>query len=521
VAAQSAAPPGRKDAVTHSKLISCLTTAAIALAIALPVAKGQNPPQPAPQQPVNVISSDPSLQKIASKCIPFNASVTVSGQASVEAVLIPPSLVRRIFGTEVANNYAVVELVVSNKDSKAALIVQSVFLDYSQWLLSGLSELPPAPKSEEETQKPNKPWQVASVESRLIRGQLLDAQQWTSRNWTIRVLTAIGSVAAGFQFPFSGDVARGIAAFNGEVVPGISTLWPDGTVNQINRISDFGFQTNKIIPKEASDIVVAFFPIDRFLTPGFHKMFVANPSGFFMPAELINDPKTSRTMTKVILPMAKAIDETIGSHGTKEGQATDKNDLKADENDLRQRMGRSLLKNCQNAPEDDKDCNLQKLFSRLSLNSVRVVVGGVMSINAATVPATVYSVDFKDGNNGCGVWATPGKAHQVTMTGVYLGGGTPSVVDANGAPIDGITLKADSGASSDTKLVFTMTLSKCLSGTTVYFKVTKAPDGSQPADGSSNASEQPANAIPSMPYQVAIPNCDCSNVAAPSGSANK
>jgi len=431
----------------------------------------QQPNQaPATQPPVQVTVQDPTLKNAAEKGVPMNVVSNVADSTYVEAVLIPSSLARRIFGKEVANNYAAVELIVSNKDSNAALIVQSVFLDYSQWLLSGLpGNLPPSPILDK-TQKANQPWQVASVESRLVRGELLDAQQWTARNWTIRALTAIGAVGAGFQFPFSADVSRGIAAFNGTVVPGASTLWPDGTVNQLNRISDVGFTTNKVIPKQAADIVVAFFPIDRFLTPTFRKLFLSNPAGFFVPGEMLADPKLAAKLVPLLLPMVHTIDSNI------------------DETNLTGRLLQAFLTPCNstNAQSGQSptaaaitNCQLQALFSRISLNSLHVVVSGVMTVNVATVPATIYGVTFKDGNTNSAVWTATGTERDGSISGLYLTGGTPYIVDENGKPIDGITIQKVDDGSTDTQLNFKMTISKCIpSSTKVYFVVAKQSDNS-------------------------------------------
>ena len=442
-------------------------------------------------------TTDAKLNNIASKCLPLNATVSVTEQASVEAVLIPHSVGRRIFGEEVAKNYAVVELVVSNRDSKAALIVQSVFLDAEQWLLSGLSSKPPAPALDDSNQRANKPWQVASVEARLIRGQLLDAQQWSARNWTIRSLTLIGSIASGVQFPFTANVAKGIAAFNGNLVPGISVLWPDGATNQINRISDFGFQTNKIIPKEASDIIVAFFPIDRFLTAGFHKMFVNDPAAFFMPTELLVDPETSSEVSKFVLPLAHAIYSSVSKEN------------------LLQIMSTALLADCP-PHSDSNNCKLQQMFSRLSLNSVRVVVGGVMSVDAASVPPTIYSVDFKDGNQNADIWTRNNKKWQGTITGLYLSGGTPKVVDAQRNNLSQIHIDPVSAGSSDTKLAFTMSVDPCIpSSTDIYFVVTKPAKTVQPV-ASESGDTRPSNtdstgsaSIPSSPYSFKLPAYSC------------
>jgi hypothetical protein len=477
---------------------------------------GANPTNP----PVQVSVQDAALKDAAQKGIPMTVVSNVSDETSVEAVLIPASLARRIFGKEVANNYAVIELIVSNRDSKAALIVQSVFLDYSQWLLSGLSNNLPKAPSLEKTQKENQPWQVASVESRLVRGELLDAQQWTARNWTIRALTAIGSVAAGFQFPFSADVSKGIAAFNGVVVPGVSTLWPDGTVNQLNRISDVGFQTNKVIPKQASDIMVAFFPIDRFLTPTFRKMFLQNPAGFFVPGELINEPKTHEQISGLLLPMAQQLDSSINSENDLKA-AVLKAFLECGSSETSSSQGKtggntSSASTQQQSPEEAKLCKIQQLFTRISLNSVRVVIGGVMTVDQSAVPATIYGVNFADGNTNPVIWNTTGVERDGTITGLYLSGGTPYVVDETGAPIDGIAIDSVADTSNDTQLAFKMTVSKCIpSSTKVFFVVAKQPDTTTTSGGgakgqSSAASNKKAvTGLPSTPYQFPMQAYQC------------
>jgi predicted secreted protein len=131
------------------------------------------------------IAGETSVPKASSNAVSdapqkgFPLSVSLPKQladvASVEAVLIPASVAERIFGKEIAHNYAVIELTVSNTDPNASLVLQSVFLDYSQWILSGLPRGDPPWRSLTGNQRASDPWQVASVESRLVRGELLDA----------------------------------------------------------------------------------------------------------------------------------------------------------------------------------------------------------------------------------------------------------------------------------------------------------------------------------------------------------
>ena len=65
---------------------------------------------------------------------------------------------------------------------------------------------------------------------------------------------------------------------------------PDSTIPQLNRVSDFGFQTNKIIAKGSADLIYAFFPVERFLTPGIGKIFLKAPAVFLAPPQLFIDP---------------------------------------------------------------------------------------------------------------------------------------------------------------------------------------------------------------------------------------
>ena len=234
------------------------------------------------------------------------ASASVRQNVSVEAVLLPFDVCKRVFGTEIAKNYAAVELTVSNRSHDSALIVQSVFIDYRDWALSGIDQLDTTrtggkksdgPGDWPDYQAPNTPGQISSVEYRVARGELLDRQPWTLRNLSLRALQTAGSIATAYTFSISEKgIITGIGAFNGEVVPALNALFPDGTVGQMNRISDVGFQVNKVIPKDASDIIVAFFPLDRFLTPGLKKLFLKSPALFFAPYALMFDKEARQLL---------------------------------------------------------------------------------------------------------------------------------------------------------------------------------------------------------------------------------
>ena len=189
-----------------------LFAAALSLTLFLPPSYSQVAEKKDPVQ-------EKLIQEAAQKGLPLSASVSVNGNVSVEAVLLPPIVTRHVFSKAVSDRFAAVELTISNRSHDAALVVHSIFIDYSRWLLSGTSantvadcapravgastnpqarpNLPACGNPLESWQAETKPNQIAAAEYRLARGELLDRQQWTVRNVLIRSLELAGSVAAG------------------------------------------------------------------------------------------------------------------------------------------------------------------------------------------------------------------------------------------------------------------------------------------------------------------------------------
>jgi hypothetical protein len=467
----------------------------------------------------NNAGQDAIVSNAAQKNVGIQMTVVsnVEDVADIQAVLIPASLARKIFGKEVANNYAVVEVIVANNDTKASMVVQSLFLDYSDWALSGHL---PNQKSTQKNQKPNEPSQVASIESRLVRGELLDAQKWTWRNWTMRTLTFLGTAGVAFEFPFSPDVVKGIGAFNGTVVPGAATLWPDGTTDQINRISDFGFQTNKIIGKQSADLIVAFFPIDRFLLGTFRAEFLKRPAAWFVPYELMIDPKTQDDFVRIVEPVYDAIrnknpDKTGFLKAAMTAMAAPL--CSAEEMEKVSKADQKALSDTDRLSV----CGLKELLNEVSLNNIRVVVQGVMTVDVATVPATIYGVTFDEGNTST-IWTTKGP-HTGSISGIYLTGGDIEAVNENGQQITNVTFPEKPDGSTDTNLKFSMTLSPqaCVpSSTKVFFVVNKTGSGNSSknsttaSNGNSSMPAKSTSTVSSTPFEVTPqPTGSCSSAS--------
>jgi hypothetical protein len=394
------------------------------------------------------------LQDAKAKGFSMPVDVAVNGNVSVEAVLLPARVSKALFGNEIATQYAVIELTVSNRNPDAALIVHSISIDYSEWLLSGTTKAlaaaglssqsgsgPAAPNPQ--TTQPSTfqtfsvPSQVASVEYRIARGEALDAQARTARNWTMRILQFCGVLATGSEFAFRGiGIVKGIGAFTGQLVPAAQVLWPDGTAAHLDRISDFGFRANKVIPKEASDIVVGFFPIDRFITPELKKLFLSSPAVFFVPAAALVD-KTVRD------EIMRVLQRLLGPNQVKLNDSVE-----------------ALLSNSK----------INGLLDAISLNKVHVKVGGILSVDIDSAPARIDSVTLDDpAIRWDGTNTVTGAFH-----GALLSNGQPAIVESKQY---GITVQALPDRSNSEQLRFTLTLSQAVPvGTVLHFHVAKTKD---------------------------------------------
>lgn len=453
---------------------------------------------------------DRAMQNARKDAIPIRSRLTVLGNVNAQAVLIPRVNARRIFGAEIANNYAVIEINVGNKSPDAALIIHGIFIDYSRWGLSGNSAQPSSMvdgvlrETADPFQASTKANQIASVEYRVVRGQLLDAQMWTARNWTMRLLTLAGSLASAFSFSIGEEgIVKGLQAFGSVGVPGLREAWPDSTIEQLNRISDFGYQTNKVIAKEGAEVIVGFFPIERFLTPGFKALFQRSPALFFAPLQMLVDPKLKPDVNKLLKGLNKQLTvDTLAPLLPCYLQVTNTLRFGMDKGRIRGSRIQDQHKGCEqklgleavtgddkvlfkvsNTTEFDKFMALDFL-SQMSLNSVTVVIDGAMTVETMTIPAKIDAVTF-DTVESCGdstkpcFWAglqTNDGVRRGTIKGSYLTGGTVEIAEANELGITEVKTIAE--GSSDQELHFSFKLTKPIeSQKTLHFTVVKPQQG--------------------------------------------
>lgn len=411
----------------------------------------------------------------------IQADASFSRDVTVDALLVPASAAKRIFGGELAKHYAVVQMVISNHNQDDALILQSVLLDYSHWLFSNNFQAPIPQNSTlslSATQAANKQYTVPSMDAREVRGQLQDAQVWSVRNTIIRGLTLAGAVAASYQFvTVDPNYLKGIAAFGNTVVPAVATFWPDRIAGQIDRVNDFGFQTNRVIPKGGSETIIGFFPVDDFLLPEEKNIFLKAPAAFFTPGQMLLDTKYSTILDKKVLSLglmpagSKNADvnavlvKALVHYETERALlaippavgATD--DVKA--------TYTAKLKVASDALTDNEQVILGVL-QKASLSNIRVVVGGVMTVDVDAVPAVIDAINVVNDTTAA-TWAS-GATVQGCITGSFL---TNATLNVTGSTAVG-TIAFDIKNSSDKVLAFSFPLTAVVTPKTfLTFTLTK------------------------------------------------
>ena len=92
---------------------------------------------------------------------------------------------------------------------------------------------------------------------------------------------------------------------------------------------------------------------------------------------------------------------------------------------------------------------LVDLLNRVSLNNIRVLVGGIMTVDSATIPPVLESITFADPAPTRVIAGT----YKATIRGTFLGGGTPRFMDTTtGKASAFLTAATPDKTSSETQL---------------------------------------------------------------------
>ena len=341
----------------------------------------------------------------AAQGVALSVAVPASARSlvSVQAVMLPYAINRELFSKHIADNYAVVVVNVGNHSHDAALVMQGLYLDYSKWALSGS-----VASSGSLGTWPGQvaPGQVSSVEYRIVRGELEERDAKSVRNWIVRTLEFAGSIAGGTTFAYGAisNIPRYISMANGVGIPGFQKLWPDPLITRLNRISDFGYRVNRVVPRESSDVMIAFFPIDRFLTPKLKTLFIRQPALFFNTGLALMDPN----------PQMTAILERVS--GQTLAQLTAQIPAMMACASATERTQESNKAAC------DRSATLREMVKSTSLNSIEVVIDGNLMLDLAAVPPSVDALTFQDQAERAAYWSVAGAEKGIVVLGRFLDG---------------------------------------------------------------------------------------------------
>ena len=204
---------------------------------------------------------------------------TAAGQSDLQKYvrvyrsLLDPKDVEDIFGRRIAKHFVVLQVTVTNRNKDYELLIHDISLD-----LHGLALGKSFGKKQE----------VSSIELSLLRGVAEKGQSGDRRNLTLRVLRGVGSVAAGIigVTDFGTSYAPSVAVWNGPLVAAYADIFPDYTINQMNRLNDSAYSANSIIAKQHSKVMAVFLPQAIFLNPDEMKQFWKDPTSLPEDADL-------------------------------------------------------------------------------------------------------------------------------------------------------------------------------------------------------------------------------------------
>jgi hypothetical protein len=259
--------------------------------------------------------------------------------------LMAPKNVADAFGPRIAKRYIAIQLTVANRSTEyqwliqdASVNLEKLLLDLNEKitgskgdkdknygcqpnltrLLQALQELGIVMPSTTPT-PPNKPVKfeyqdgtpggtsadVSSADLTVLRGVAEKGAALDPRNITLRLLTGAGTIAAGLLgvTRFGDAFAPSVAAFNGPLLTAYQTMFPDFTVNQLNRLNDSAFLANTVVGKQQAKVIVMFIPMEYLLTKDQASQFYDDPNAVFACPDLrLLEVSISGNFVETVLP---------------------------------------------------------------------------------------------------------------------------------------------------------------------------------------------------------------------------
>ena len=160
-----------------------------------------------------------------------------------------------VFGKRIAQRYVAIQVTVRNVNPNQEFLMQDVQVAVDYDTEDGGARLDHR--------------FVAGRDKLLVRGVALRGQSDDPRNRFIRIAEALGDIASASTIGLKAlDLRNGISVYRSAFLPGLKNIFPDYTVEQLNRLNDMAFSANTsyklVVGKSGSAPLVTFVPAEIF-----------------------------------------------------------------------------------------------------------------------------------------------------------------------------------------------------------------------------------------------------------------
>lgn len=268
---------------------------------------------------------------------------------AIRRTLMAPKNVADAFGRRIAKRYIAIQLTVANRNSEYQWLIQDASVNLEKLLLDLSDKVTTQPNKDcqenltrllkslrelgivmpSATSNPRVDFEyhdgtsggstaaVSSADLTVLRGVAEKGQALDPRNVTFRLLTGAGTIAAGLLgvTKFGPSFAPSVAAFNGPLLTAYQTMFPDFTVNQLNRLNDSAFLANTVVGKQQAKVLVLFIPMEYLLTKDQAGRFFDNPESVFGCPDLrLLEAGVNGNFVQTVLPTPVITSITINTN---------------------------------------------------------------------------------------------------------------------------------------------------------------------------------------------------------------
>jgi len=207
----------------------------------------------------------------------------------VTQTVLDPGTVSDAFGRRIANRYIALQVTVANRDPDYQFLIHDIKI-----------------------RVPLKHIEQSSVELSILRGTAEKGQLNDRRNWVDRALRGLGTIAAGALVidKFGHSYAPTVAVFNGPLITAYEAIFPDFTINQMNRLNDSAYSANKIVPARQARVMVAFIPQSELLAKAERKEVKEDPHQLW---EILNATLSETSVSGNFITNVDEIPPTVTS----------------------------------------------------------------------------------------------------------------------------------------------------------------------------------------------------------------